>query len=85
MVRPIVDNGFAECECGSVINNISVEGKFELDNNINTNDEEAEECNRTVSSSSAKLDGDIIADNILIKRQRTQTWDNSLGLNEYIL
>ena len=79
----IVDNGFAECECGSVINNISVEGKFELDNNINTNDEEAEECNRTVSSSSAKLDGDIIADNILIKRQRTQTWDNSLGLNEY--
>ena len=82
----IVDHGFAECECGAIINNISVEGKFELKNNVADNCDDDKSENRTTSTSSvdfSKMDDDAIADNIIMKRQRSQTWDNTLGLNEY--
>ena len=51
----IVDHGFAECECGAIINNISVEGKFELKNNVADNCDDDKSENRTTSTSSVDL------------------------------
>ena len=85
----VVENGFAECECGSVINNISVDGEFVPKKSHNVEYSGEESCNRSTSTNStssidfSSLEGDAIADEPIATRVRTQTWDSSLGLNEF--
>ena len=88
----VVENGFAECECGSIINSISVDGEFVVEESHNvesSGDKKLESCDRSISANStssidfSSLEGDAIADKPLVTRHRTQTWDSSLGLNEF--
>ena len=66
----VVENGFAECECGSIINSISVDGEFVVEESRNveySEDSKLESCDRSISANStssidfSSLEGDAIA------------------------